>query len=599
MEAINKKENQFTYFKFFFRILRFKFLLAISMNIFIGLLDGIGLTILFPLLQSVESRSSGASQATGQLKFIFTSLEQVGLPLTINVILSIFLILFTLKAFVKYWATRYQSKVQLVFVKKIQLDFLKNFRCLSYKGFLQLDAGRIHNTLVAEIWRVSEAMKHYLRWSNSLLLLLTYVSLAFLANVEFALFITVGVGLMNIFYRKVYKKVKAASYETSQKGVDLNSYLIEIVHYFKYLKSTSYLEAYSKRLKRIINERFNIDFRLGKLSALIVSIKEPTIIFVVVAVIMFQVNFVGGSISSIFLSLLLFYRGLSYLISLQSDWQNFLHQSGAFRMVSEVTGQMKSFEEKSGNVQFTSIKNHICLENVSLSFGKTPILEDISIEIPRNTSIALIGVSGSGKTTLVNLISGLLKPDKGKVLVDNMDLNDYDQNSYRSKIGYISQEPVVFNDTIFNNITFWAEPTIENKKLFWEVVEMASLTEFIENQELQENTPLGDNGILISGGQRQRISIARELYKRPEILILDEATSALDSETERIIQENIENLQGSYTMIIIAHRLSTVRKVDNIYLIEKGNVSSSGAFDELVEGSAKFRNMVSLQKVME
>lgn len=172
-----------------------------------------------------------------------------------------------------------------------------------------------------------------------------------------------------------------------------------------------------------------------------------------------------------------------------------------------------------------------------------------------------------------------------------------DVNQYRSKIGYISQESVIFNDTIFNNITFWAEPTAENLRRFHEVVEMASLKEFIENQPQKEQTNLGDNGILVSGGQKQRISIARELYKDAELLILDEATSALDSETEKMIQENIEKLHGSYTMVLIAHRLSTIKEADIIYLLEDGKISASGSFYEMIDKSSRFKKMVSLQAV--
>jgi ABC-type multidrug transport system fused ATPase/permease subunit len=132
---------------------------------------------------------------------------------------------------------------------------------------------------------------------------------------------------------------------------------------------------------------------------------------------------------------------------------------------------------------------------------------------------------------------------------------------------------VIFNDNIFNNVTFWAEANPENYKRFWKVIQMSSLTEFVENQPERELTLLGDNGILISGGQKQRISIAREMFKNVEILILDEATSALDSATELVIQENIEKLHGRYTMVVIAHRLSTIKNVDKIYLLEDGNVT--------------------------
>src|SRR5690606_24383027 len=167
---------------------------------------------------------------------------------------------------------------------------------------------------------------------------------------------------------------------------------------------------------------------------------------------------------SIILSVLLFYRGLNYLMSLQSEWQVFLRQSGGFRMVEEVTEKMKWNKEINGSLTFNRIQKGIHLENISFSFGKNRILKNISICIKKNTTVALTGVSGSGKSTLINIISGILKPDEGKVVVDDINLQEYDLETYRRKIGFISQESVVFNDTIFNNISFWAEPTAENIK---------------------------------------------------------------------------------------------------------------------------------------
>jgi len=177
---------------------------------------------------------------------------------------------------------------------------------------------------------------------------------------------------------------------------------------------------------------------------------------------------------------------------------------------------------------------------------------------------------------LANLIATLLKPTKGDILFDNNPATLYDLKTYRNKIGYISQEPVIFNDTIYNNIAFWQEISPENMANFWKVAKLTHLEDFIKSLKDKENTRLGDNGILISGGQKQRISIARELYKNVELLILDEATSSLDSETESIIQKNIDTLHGNFTIVIIAHRLSTIKNADVIYLIEKGKIVDSG-----------------------
>lgn len=586
--------SQLSYLKFFLRILRIKFIIIIILNITIGFLDGIGLTMLIPLLQSMDN-GGNSTNSLGHLKHVVLFLQNLGIPLTITAILLVFLAIFILKNALKYGATLFQAKTQLFFIKKLQLQFLRDLRQISYNGYLQLDAGNIQNTIIAEVWRVSEAMKSYLKWIQSVLMLLMYVVLAYLANPQFAFLISVTVGLSGLAYRNLFKKIKMASYQISQKGGNLNGYLIELVHYFKYLKSTNYIRPYSQKLKDVINETFAIDYKLSNYSAILTSIREPTAVFMVVIVMIIQVKWMGGSVGSIILSLLLFYRGLQNLMNLQNDWQGFLRFSGAFRMVSEATDRMKVHQESVGSLNFTTIKKEIFIENVYFSFGSKKILSNVNLRIPKKTTIALTGASGSGKTTLVNIISGLLKPDKGTVRVDDVSLNEYNINKFRNKIGYISQESVIFNDTIFNNITFWAEHTEENLRKFWETIELASLTDFLSGQEEKEHTRLGDNGVLISGGQRQRISIARELFKNPEILIMDEATSALDSETEKMIQENIEKLQGSYTIIIIAHRLSTIRNVDEIYFLEEGQIVNSGKFEHMVENSLKFRNLVTLQ----
>jgi subfamily B ATP-binding cassette protein MsbA len=196
------------------------------------------------------------------------------------------------------------------------------------------------------------------------------------------------------------------------------------------------------------------------------------------------------------------------------------------------------------------------------------------------------------------MVVGLIVPEEGHLFVDGKDIREYNLNSYREKIGYISQESVIFSDTVFNNITFWAEKTQENIEKFNSVIKSALLNDFVDSLSEKEDTKLGDNGILISGGQRQRISIARELFKDNEILVFDEATSALDSETEKSIQENIEKLYGNFTLLLIAHRLSTIMQADKIFLLEDGKIKSSGNFEEMVENSDRFKKMVSLQGIV-
>jgi ABC-type multidrug transport system fused ATPase/permease subunit len=423
------------------------------------------------------------------------------------------------------------------------------------------------------------------------------VAMAFLANWQFALLVAVGALITNLFFGRMVKSVKTASFKISSKGDIFTAYLIEAVHYFKYLKATNQFQGFSRKIKTVIDDTENLNRKLGHFQAITASIREPIVMIIVVTVIVIQIRWMGGNLGSILLSLLLFYRALSFLMNFQNSWQNFIQNVGAIESVTKLSSDMKAHKEIQNEKAFSGFKSMMEIKDLTFKYGEQTVINRVNMQIPKNDTIAFVGESGSGKTTLANIITGILQPESGHISLDGKKVTDYNLDSFRSCIGYISQEPVIFKDDVYNNVTFWAERTPENISRFWEVIELASLTDFIQQMPERELTSLGDKGMLISGGQKQRISIARELYKKAEILILDEATSALDSETELYIQKNIEKLQGNYTIIIIAHRLSTIKKADQIYILENGKISNNGTFDELTEKSSKFARMVSLQQI--
>ena len=244
-------------------------------------------------------------------------------------------------------------------------------------------------------------------------------------------------------------------------------------------------------------------------------------------------------------------------MSVQQSWTAFLKYVGSINQYKLFSSELQDYKEDTTGETYQSFQNSISLQEVSFSYNdSSKVLNRISIEISKNKTIAFVGRSGSGKTTLVNLICGLLSPTEGMLFIDGIDMKTFNIDSFRKKIGFISQETVVFNDTLFNNITFWAEKNNATLQKFYNVIKKVDLLDFVEKTSLKEDVSLGDNGVVMSGGQRQRLSIARELYKEIDLLILDEATSALDSQTERFIQDSIEALKGQVTIVVIAHRLS-------------------------------------------
>jgi subfamily B ATP-binding cassette protein MsbA len=602
MMKFSLKINFLTHFKYYYSIIGSKLFLFLGLSILISFLDGMGLAMFIPLLKAVgdgqtPQAAADSQESLGQLQHVIGLIKKMGFELTVTTVLMCLVTLFVFKGVMKYIQMKFYAGLRELFTKKVRYRLVNNLEGLSYSAFLKIDSGRIQNTATTEVQRLFQSFSFYFTAAQAAVMLMTYMFLAFLANYQFAVLVCFGAVLSNLLYNNIYKSTKRASNELSKKGSDFNSFLIQTTHYFKYLKSTNTFNRYSGKLKNVINQAESLNRKIGHMNAIVASIKEPIIVIIVTIVIFAQLNWMGASLGSIILSLLLFYRALSFLVMTQNYWQNFIENSGGMHAVSSLTDEMKALQEVHGSVAFKTLQDKVELKNVSLSFDSLKVLDGINVELAKKSTIALVGESGAGKTTLANMIAGLIRPDTGEMYIDGIPSHQYNLNTYRNMVGYISQEPVVFNDTIFNNITFWADPTPENVKRFNDVLRMASLRGFVDSLPEKELTRLGDHGILISGGQRQRISIARELYKDAEVLIFDEATSALDSETERIIQENIEQLHGNYTVVLIAHRLSTIKEADTIYLLEKGKVTASGSFDEMVHKSTRFKKMVSLQGI--
>ncbi|WP_296704705.1 ABC transporter ATP-binding protein, partial [Algoriphagus sp.] len=497
----------------------------------------------------------------------------------------------------KFFDGVYKTKLQMEFVKKLRYEMVDGLEGMSFKNFVNLDAGKIQNTLSGEVFKVTYSFLTYFSTIQYLVLLSVYVTLAMLSNFQFAILVSIGGFLSNFLFKFIFKFTEKASVGVTAFNHEFQSYLIQAVHNFKYLKATDYFSKYKMKLKAIIDSIEEQQKKIGLYSSFMSSTREPIVLLVVVAVILVQVNLMGGQISSIMASLLFFYRALNYVISLQTSWQGFVSHYGGIVAAMELMEEFRTLKEPGDISNKVSKIENIKIENLQFAYNpKIPVLRDINLNVERLKTLALVGGSGSGKTTMVNLIIGLLEPTEGKFIINGTSRDAFDRSSYRRRFGYITQEPVIFSDDIFNNVTFWDEKTPENIKRFNHATKMANINTFIEGLPEKESTKLGDNGILISGGQKQRISIARELYKEVDVLILDEATSALDSETERSIQENIDNLRGKYTIIIVAHRLSTVKKADKILVLDSGNVVGDGKFDQLIENSKLFKRMVELQE---
>ena len=235
----------------------------------------------------------------------------------------------------------------------------------------------------------------------------------------------------------------------------------------------------------------------------------------------------------------------------------------------------------------------ISFKDLEFSYGESKIIDKLSFTINKGESIALVGSSGSGKTTIANLLNGFFNANSGNIIIDGINITDIKRESLYKNISIVTQESILFNDTIFNNIKIGNLDS--NREDIINAAKEANAHDFIKDQVNGYDTVIGDYGNKLSGGQKQRLTIARAMLKSPSILILDEATSSLDSESEKKIQDAINKLMDGKTSLIIAHKFSTIKKCDKIILIDKGRIVAQGTHDELINSNSLYKNMNELQ----
>lgn len=268
----------------------------------------------------------------------------------------------------------------------------------------------------------------------------------------------------------------------------------------------------------------------------------------------------------------------------------------SYEQLTRLREKARELRHRCGTRPFTGFTKEIRYETVSFSHpGREPVLEGISLSIPKGTMAAFVGESGAGKSTLIDLLIGFHEPQSGRITFDGVPLADFDVLSYRRRLGYVSQESLLFNLSIRDNLLWAKEDATENELLH--ACRQANAEEFVLALAQGLDTVIGDRGVRLSGGQIQRLALARAILRRPDLLILDEATSSLDTESERLIQQAVENISKETTTLVIAHRLSTVVNADMIYVLKKGRIVEQGSYQDLLAGGGVFTRMAGLQEL--
>jgi subfamily B ATP-binding cassette protein MsbA len=387
-------------------------------------------------------------------------------------------------------------------------------------------------------------------------------------------------------------KMSNFSNEFATHSGQLQRYLNDLIFSQKYLRATSTQSYAIDKAQTAIDETAWYQVKMGIMGAIAHSIREPFAVGVLSLLILLVLKTEMVDMEAIFIPLVLYYRGLNAILTTQVYLQNTLEFMGsAYKVISQLVSLNKNISEQ--EVGLIPIDNWQLIHAPNLSYEYVPgvpVLKDVSFEIKRNQVVGVVGRSGSGKTTLVDLITGLTP---SSLMVDDMPLSKV--RDWGKSIGYVSQDVKLIDGSVQENITLQNSSEV-NYEVLREALRTAQLEKMIEKLPRGLNSLVVDHGAGLSGGEKQRILIARALYRQPKLLIFDEATSALDNETEYSLRQSLEALKGKVTILIVAHRLSTVRFCDNIIVLENGKIVESGTYLKLsMEVNSKFSKLIAAE----
>ncbi len=575
-----------------------KIYIAFILNIFASLAEGFGIALLIPFFETLDNNIS-PQELTGISLYIKNLFDFLNLPTnTFSFIIFIGLI-FSIKGLLTFGSKASSAFLTGKLLEKLKIRLVSAFSKVTFLHYSKKDTGHFINISNEQTYFVLVSFNFFNQTIGMFINAFVYLIIILFISWQLCLS-TIFLAIISFY---AFSSVNKFSKKLSRKSVieksKLSNLLIQSLQSFKYLLATGQTNVLNKFIVNSIKNLTNLEIKKEVAYAFSISIREPLSVIGILIILFFQTIVFKQSLSSILVSLLLIYRSYTAIFYIQGYWQRVLSNIGSLELINNELNVLLNNKEISGTKAISSFQESIKFQNVSFSYSENlKTIKDISLVIPAKKTIAFVGESGSGKTTIVDLVSLILKPSNGEILIDNESSNNIDLYHWRKRIGYISQDNVMFNDTIANNICLWSG-NLKDKSFLRKIERVAkdaSIHDFIKSLPEGYFTSIGDRGVRLSGGQRQRIFIARELFRKPNLLILDEATSSLDSNVESNVQKSIDNLRGKITIIIIAHRLSTISNADKVLVFDKGRIIEEGTFSSLSKSnSSKFYQLLQKQ----
>ena len=562
-------------------VMSWKVVLALCLMICLSTIEGISLLMLVPLLQLVGLNVQEGS--IGRLaEFISSIFLIIGIRPTLITVLGVYVFIVIIHSLLRRWETSVSLSLEYEFVVRLREKLYRAIANTNWLFFARNKVSDFIHALTIEMERIGAATYYILNLLATGIVAIVYVLLAIkLSAMMTGLVFLCGMGLLLLLKKKtkiahetgeglseamssLYNAISehlngmktAKSYGVEERHIEIFRGLAEQVRYM-------YTHAVQNQAE--INYWFNIG------SVIILSV----ILFISVQVLSIPT-------AGLLLLLFLFARVMPKFSNIQQSFQSLINMLPSFSRVIELQRRCEeAVEIDTQRYEKIDIGNGIRFNKVSFSYDENSlVIKDLDLTIKAGQTTAIVGPSGAGKTTIADLLMGLISPNEGSILIDGEKFGPERMRAWREQIGYVPQDTFLFNDTVKSNL-LWASPDAKEDKIN-QTLRLAAAEEFVNSLPKGLDSILGDRGVLVSGGERQRIALARALLRKPSLLILDEATSSLDSENEKRIQNAIEKLHGQMTILVISHRLSTIRGADIIHVVEEGRLVESGTWDELI-----------------
>jgi ATP-binding cassette subfamily C protein len=573
-----------------------KVVLTLALMVCLGLAEGVSILMLVPLLQLVGLDVQHG--ALGRIaEFISSIFSIIGIRPTLIAVLCVYVFIVIIHSLLRRWETSVSLTLEYEFVVRLREKLYRAIANTNWLFFARNKVSDFTHALTIEMERIGATTYYILNLLATGIVAIVYILFALkLSAMMTGLVFLCGIGLMFL----LKKKTKVA-HETGEGLSDAMSGLYnaisEHLNGMKTAKSYGVEERHVeifRRLAELVRHMYthavqnqaevNYWFNIG--SVIILSL-----------VLYVSIQILSIPTAGVLLLLFLFARVMPKLSSIQQNFQSSINMLPSFSRVMELQKRCEeAAETETKRYEKIDIGNGIKFNKVSFSYdGNIPVIKDIDIAIKAGQTTAIVGPSGAGKTTIADLLMGLIAPKEGSILLDRKEFSPKSMRAWREQIGYVPQDTFLFNDTVKANL-LWAKPNANEEEIN-QSLRFAAAEEFVSGLSKGLDTILGDRGVLVSGGERQRIALARALLRKPSLLILDEATSSLDSENEKRIQNAIEKLHGQMTILVISHRLSTIRGADIIHVIEDGYLVESGTWDELIAKNGRFKELCRAQGI--